>query len=390
MADGQWHNFTLNALGISNISKTGNTGLGLRGRYDIENTAPGWISNVQTYGTFSCAESVTAVPYLTIEYTVPDTTPPANITSLTNTSVSCSQLFFNWTNPTDADYGGLMVWRNNVALTNLSSTDTGVSWTGLPESTDITFSSKTFDTTGNINATFVNMTKHTDACAVAPVEFPDWDWCADQDIFFRNDSSDIAGYSVIDHMPQIASTQYKMVSVSSGTGSKQLGAWVTPSGSPGVTLLGPGLWRFRVYLNVSSASGTTNYEFKIFNRSSSGIETDLFYGKVIGTDINDLTPTEHLISYARRNYTTLFTGDRLVIKVNASTSSVAARNAWISLAGNTEASMVGVSYFLCDSEIYGGSGNGGVMVANELPLPIYIPITAAGLTLLLWRRKLRM
>jgi hypothetical protein len=86
----------------------------------------------------------------------------------------------------------------------------------------------------------------------------------------------------------------------------------------------------------------------------------------------------------------MFNGDRLVIKVNASTSSVAARNAWISLAGNTEASMVGVSYFLCDSELYGGSGNSGVMVANELPLPAYIPISAAGLTLLLWRRKLRM
>jgi len=218
----------------------------------------------------------------------------------------------------------------------------------------------------------------------------DWIWCADQDIFFRNDSSDIAGYSVIDHTPQIANTQYKTVSVSSGTGTTQLGAWVTPVGSPGVASIGPGLWRFRVYLNVSSASGTTNYEFKIFNRSSSGTETDLFYGKVIGTDINDLTPTEHLISYARRNYTTLFSGDRLVIKVNASTSSVAARTAWISLAGNTEASMVGTSYFLCDNEIYGSSGNGGVMVANELPLPFYIPISAAGLSFLAWRRKSRM
>jgi hypothetical protein len=386
-----YYNYTLNSVGIANISKTGVTGIFTRIAWDIDNVfSGGWVAYKRTFPYFSTAESVTYPPYLTIEYTVPDTTPPSSITSLTNTSVSCSQLFFNWTNPTDADYGGLMIWRNNVALTNLSSTDTGVSWTGLPESTDITFSSKTFDTTGNINATFVNMTKHTDACAVAPVEFPDWDWCADQDIFFRNDSSDIAGYSVIDHIPQIASTQYKTVSVSSDTGTKELGRWVTPSGSPGVTLIGPGLWRFRVYLNVSSASGTTNYEFKIFNRSSDGTETDLFYGKVIGTDINDLTPTEHLISYARRNYTTMFNGDRLVIKVNASTSSVAARNAWISLAGNTEASMVGVSYFLCDSELYGGSGNSGVMVANELPLPAYIPISAAGLTLLLWRRKLRM
>lgn len=99
----------------------------------------------------------------------PDTTPPASITGLTNTSVSCNQLFFNWTNPGDSDYGGLMLWRNNTALTNLSNATTGVSWDGLPGSTAITFSSKTFDLAGNVNASFVNMTRNTDACGVAPV-----------------------------------------------------------------------------------------------------------------------------------------------------------------------------------------------------------------------------
>jgi PKD repeat protein len=97
-----------------------------------------------------------------------DTTPPTSITALTNTSVSCSQLFFNWSNPLDSDYDGLMVWRNNTALANLTNTTTGVSWTGLPESTDITFSGKTFDLVGNVNASFVNMTRTTGACGVAP------------------------------------------------------------------------------------------------------------------------------------------------------------------------------------------------------------------------------
>ena len=218
----------------------------------------------------------------------------------------------------------------------------------------------------------------------------DWMWCADQDIFLRNDSSDITGYSSMDHFPQIADTQYKMAKVSSGSGPQQLGAWITPSGAPGVLSIGPGLWRFRVYLNMSSASGNTDYEFKVYNRSLDGTETDLFYGKIIADDFNELTPTEHLISYARRNYTTLFEGDRLVIKVNVSTSSVAVRDAWISLAGNTAASMVSVGYFLCPSEISGGTSGGGVMVANEVPLPLYIPVIAAGIGVLAWRRKNRM
>jgi hypothetical protein len=218
----------------------------------------------------------------------------------------------------------------------------------------------------------------------------DWDWCAKQDIFFRNDSSDIPGYFVADHRPQIESTKYKVVSVSSGTGEKTLGSFATIDGSPGVTSIGPGLWRFRVYLNVSSASGNTSFLFKIFNRSSTGVETDLFYGHVIGADIGDLTTTEHLISYARRNYTTIFPGDRLVIKVNASTSSVAARDAYMAVAGNSYASMVESGYYLCPAELGGWSSGGGVMVANELPIPFYIPLIAAGLSILAWRRKSRM
>ena len=95
--------------------------------------------------------------------TQPDTTPPLSITGLSNTSVSCSALFFNWTNPA-TDYGNLLVWRNNTALTNLTNVTIGVSWTGLPASTDITFSSKTCDIAGNCNASFVNMTRTTVAC----------------------------------------------------------------------------------------------------------------------------------------------------------------------------------------------------------------------------------
>jgi len=95
----------------------------------------------------------------------------------------------------------------------------------------------------------------TDCDGVDP--FVDWPWCADQDIFFRNDSSDIAGYYVMDHRPQLSDTAYKSVVVSSATGPQTIGSWILPVGSPNVSVIGPGLWRFRTYLNVSSAVGLT-------------------------------------------------------------------------------------------------------------------------------------
>jgi len=175
----------------------------------------------------------------------------------------------------------------------------------------------------------------------------DYPWCGQQDMFFRNDSSDIAGYAILDHIPQLSSTVTRSISVSSATGEKTIATFATKPGSPGVDMIAPGLWRFRTYLNVSSATGTTVFSFIPYVRSSAGTETQLFYGQVISNDVNELTPTEHLISYARRNYTPLNNEDRIVIRINASTSSVAARTATISLAGNTQASMVSTSYFLC-------------------------------------------
>jgi len=290
----KYYNFSLNADGIAAISKTGNTGLGSRMRFDIENTSPEWVAGGDKYSGAA--------------------------------------------------------WRP-------------VDYVAYPP--------------------FIEITYETVTPTATPTPFPDWDWCGKQDIFFQNLSSDVTGYFVMDHRPQIEDTKYFATTVSSSTGSKQIAAWVTNASSPGVTLIGPGLWRFRTYLNVSSQVGYTNYEFKIFNRSSDGTETDLFYGKVISADINDLTPTEHLISYARRNYTTLFDGDRLVIKVNASTSSVAARDAYFWVAGNNYTSMVDSGYYLCRDELIGGASSS--MVSS--PVNVYAALIAVVITGIILLRK---
>jgi len=164
-----YYNWTLTDLGRSNISKTGDSGFGILTTWDISNTSPTWQPSKETRLTYRSADYVVSPPYLEITYTTPDTTPPDSITDLTNTTVSCNSLFFNWTNPTDTDFDGIQVWQNNAALTNLSNVTTGVFWSGLTEDADITFSSKTFDLSGNANATFVNQTAHTGTCGVAPV-----------------------------------------------------------------------------------------------------------------------------------------------------------------------------------------------------------------------------
>lgn len=187
----------------------------------------------------------------------------------------------------------------------------------------------------------------------------DWPWCGEQDIFLRNDSSDISGYMVMDHLPQI-DIQHDITSEPFVAGQEVVvGTWITPAGSPGVSALGPGLFRFRTYAYASSSSGITSLKFYIINRSSDGTETNLFYGNAITKDIDKtVVPAEYLTSYARRNYTAMFSGDRLVIRVNATTDSASARTVTLETAGNTNASMVGVSYFLCDSILAESSGGG--------------------------------
>lgn len=220
------------------------------------------------------------------------------------------------------------------------------------------------------------------ALLVAAPAAADWPWCADQDIFFWNASSDISGYRTIAHVPEMDS-QRSITSApfSSGSGEITLGTWITPSGHPGVSTIGPGLFRFRTYAYSSSSSGTTTLKFYIINRSSDGTETNLFYGNAITRDIDKTTlPSEYLTSYARRNYTSLFTGDRLVIRVNASTTSAVARTVTMEVAGNTNASMVSVGYFICA----GSDGGTGAEVA-AIPLALI----SGGIGALIMERRRR-
>ena len=181
----QWNvdgykNFTLNAEGLSAINKTGNTTIALNFWRTLTNNAPAWSASKSSYCYVSdTSAGIAKAPFLEVTYhggtptptlTVPTTiqiptpTPPESITSLIDTTLTCSNVTFSWDNPPDSDYGELLVWRNNTALSNLTNTTTSVLWEGLPEGTTITFSAQTADLSGNVNSTWVNRSVTTTLC----------------------------------------------------------------------------------------------------------------------------------------------------------------------------------------------------------------------------------
>jgi len=181
-----------------------------------------------------------------------------------------------------------------------------------------------------------------------PVEDPDIPVCGDVNFFFWNDSSDFgAMYNKFSTYPQLQDASIYSGTVSSATGEKTIGSFVTDA-FPNGKILAPGLTRYRVYLNTTSDVGVTTFNFIPYNVSPAGVETRMFFGVPRSVDINTQIPTEFLISYARRNYTDFLPGERLLIKVNISTTSVIARTGSISIAGTSYASMGTIGYWQCE------------------------------------------
>jgi len=460
-----YNNMTLTNL--SQVSKTGLTQFMLAHSCDVGNTSITWVTG-SSYSGYAIKGATVAgsEPILTIDYTPPDTTPPASITNLANVT-TCNSINWTWTDSISNDADVVQIWQNGTFLHNVSANQTYDLWEDLAELTEYTFSSHTCDLTGNCNTTtWVNLSSTTNACGMAPVAdfvandttvcvdtdtvaFTDlssntptawhwiitpggWDshdqntthifdaegsytinltasndygndteskvnyitvvnctsppptpvpdstdWCNTQEIFFWNKVSDLPAYSLMDHYPQIAGETSINVTVSSATGSQQIGAFILPIDAlDGIDTLAPGLWRFRGYYSVSSAVGNTTIEYTVFNRSVAGVETDLFYGQAISTDYNSLAVGESLLSYARRNYTYFNPGDRLVVKVNASTTSVADRTLYMYLDGNLHASMLQVSRFVCD-DTSGTSGGSGATSDSGMTMMVPLALTSA-------------
>jgi hypothetical protein len=97
-----------------------------------------------------------------------DTTPPRSITNLSNTTYQPDSITWTWTDPGDADFARVMVYLNGAWKTDVTKGTRSWTATGLLPDTSYTIGTRTVDTSGNINASWVNLTPRTAAGSLAP------------------------------------------------------------------------------------------------------------------------------------------------------------------------------------------------------------------------------
>jgi len=87
----------------------------------------------------------------------PDTTPPAKITNFSYTATN-SSISLSWTNPTDSDFNGTIIFLNNNQIATLNKTISHYTITGLNQNTTYNITIATIDTSGNQNPVSFSVT----------------------------------------------------------------------------------------------------------------------------------------------------------------------------------------------------------------------------------------
>jgi len=129
-----------------------NSGTGLLQNKTLLQRGVYWL-NISVNDTFG------NLNWSTIKVTVQDTTPPATVSGLGETDISHTWLLWNWTNPTDADFDHVEVWVNGSFYDNVSVNYSNI--TGRIPGTVYEIQTKTADSYGNVNTTWINDTAQT-------------------------------------------------------------------------------------------------------------------------------------------------------------------------------------------------------------------------------------
>jgi hypothetical protein len=93
----------------------------------------------------------------------PDTTPPAAVTNLDETSTGQTWIYWAWTNPADSDFSQAIIYIDGSNVLNTSNAYYNA--TGFSCSTQHNITIRTKDTTGNVNTTNVTDSAVTSACS---------------------------------------------------------------------------------------------------------------------------------------------------------------------------------------------------------------------------------
>ncbi len=103
---------------------------------------------------------------------LPDTTPPASITNMRNISYATDYINWVWTDPSDSDFDHVEVYLNGASQGNVEKGVQFFNATSLTPDTEYEIGTRTADTTGNVNQTWVNTTARTAPAATAAPSAP--------------------------------------------------------------------------------------------------------------------------------------------------------------------------------------------------------------------------
>ena len=141
------------------------TGLSPDTEYTIGTKTVDTTGNVNATTVFDPARTAPLPPA--------DNTPPASVTSLTNTTFAQTSITWTWTDPADTDFAKVMVYLDGAWKQNVTKGVQSWTATGLSPDTEYTIGTRTVDTTGNVNATTV-----FDPAKTAPAESPNAQYTA--------------------------------------------------------------------------------------------------------------------------------------------------------------------------------------------------------------------
>ncbi|MCZ7358032.1 MAG: DUF2341 domain-containing protein [Candidatus Methanoperedens sp.] len=123
-----------------------------------------------------------------------DAAPPASITDLTNVSYAPTYINWTWTDPADTDFASLSVWIDGVFRDNIARGVQFFNATGFDPDTEHSIATRTVDTNGNINQTWVNRTTKT-APEITSCTQDGWQYY--RDITINNPGSALTDYQVL-------------------------------------------------------------------------------------------------------------------------------------------------------------------------------------------------
>lgn len=181
----------------------------------------------------------------------------------------------------------------------------------------------------------------------------------------RDDASSITNYKRLAMLPQAPGTEATLTGASSSSAEVLIGSW--SSDALACISIPAGVWRFKLYAKVDSATDTTNIKIYAYSRDQAGTETALF--NVTTAEINNTTVALVDTSSASQAAFTVADTDRLVIKLYAVSNSGTDKTVTIYYQGATNYSHILIPDDIpvrdgdMTKEVYDADGDGIVDVS---------------------------